>query len=333
MTQPPKSLPLSPSARATLLRIALGIVVGGGALWLAFREVDLAVLVEALRGLHFGWTTLALLSVLAMLMVSTVRWRLLFYPDQHSPKWVSLFWGIVVGQMLNIVVPLRLGEAARVVIASSDPHIAKTRTTATLVVEKVADLAAYALAGLLILATWSAPLWFQQSAAPLVVTGVAAVLGLVGLGLAQEPLRRWIAARAGGAGWQHRGWTLADRMLTGLGVQRNWQANLALGALTTLVLLLSASTNYFMFLAFQLPLSFGAALFLLLVLQIGIAPPSLPGKLGVFHYLTALTLSLWAVDRSVALSYAFALYGVALLSKVALGSIWFLVRHPAKIGG
>jgi len=58
------------------------------------------------------------------------------------------------------------------------------------------------------------------------------------------------------------------------------------------------------------------------VLQVGIAPPSLPGKLGVFHYLTVLALSFFGVARSAALTYALVLYAVALLSKVLVGGAW-----------
>ena len=69
-------------------------------------------------------------------------------------------------------------------------------------------------------------------------------------------------------------------------------------------------------------ISFAAAGFLLVVLQLGIAPPSLPGKLGVFHYLTVLELSFFGVARGPALTYALVLYVVALLSKVVAGGAW-----------
>ena len=130
-----------------------------------------------------------------------------------------------------------------------------------------------------------------------------------------------ILSRLPGA-WGERIWGYGDRALGGLSALRSWQANLALWALSLLVLLLSASTNYLLFLAFGLQLPVAAALFVLVVLQVGTAPPSLPGKLGVFHYLAMLALSFFAVDRSVALGYAIALYAVALLSKVVLAGAW-----------
>jgi len=64
---------------------------------------------------------------------------------------------------------------------------------------------------------------------------------------------------------------------------------------------------------------FTAALFVLIVLQVGSAPPSAPGKLGVFHYLTVLALSAFGVDKVLALAYSLLLYVVALMPKIVIG--------------
>ena len=63
--------------------------------------------------------------------------------------------------------------------------------------------------------------------------------------------------------------------------------------------MLGASTNYLLFLAFDLRLSFLAALFLLVVLMAGVSVPSVPGRFGVFHYLTVISLaSIWCSKGS-----------------------------------
>ena len=48
---------------------------------------------------------------------------------------------------------------------------------------------------------------------------------------------------------------------------------------------------------------------------------SVPGNLGVFHYLTVLALAVYGVDREIALAYAIVLYAVAILPKLVLGSV------------
>ena len=49
--------------------------------------------------------------------------------------------------------------------------------------------------------------------------------------------------------------------------------------------------------AFGFKLPAIAALFLLVVLQVGNSAVSVPGNLGVFHYLTVLALAVYGIDR------------------------------------
>jgi len=74
-----------------------------------------------------------------------------------------------------------------------------------------------------------------------------------------------------------------------------------------------------------------AALFLLIVLQVGSAPPTTPGKVGVFHYLVVLAMSAYSVDKELALAYSLVLYAVALLPKIMIG-LGVLTFSKWKIG-
>jgi len=58
------------------------------------------------------------------------------------------------------------------------------------------------------------------------------------------------------------------------------------------------------------------------VLMVGMAPPSVPGKIGIFEYAVILTLSTFNIDKSLALSYALMLHLVAYLPKIILGFIY-----------
>ena len=92
------------------------------------------------------------------------------------------------------------------------------------------------------------------------------------------------------------------------------------------ILLVAALTNYLLFLAFGLELPFVAAVFLLVLTQAGSVPPSLPGKIGIFNYLTVVGLGSYGIDRGTALGYSILLYAVALLPKVILGAAFVAAR-------
>jgi hypothetical protein len=69
-------------------------------------------------------------------------------------------------------------------------------------------------------------------------------------------------------------------------------------------------------------LPFVAALFLLAVLEVGVAVPSAPGKLGVFHYLCVLALGVFGVQRQEAIAYAVLLHVVVFVPPSLLGALF-----------
>lgn len=320
--QPETELDWRQSLRGTAPRLVIGAVLGSLAFWLAFRGTDWSAMWAALQAVDYGWALLALATIGATLAVLTWRWQLLFHPDHISRGWFNLFSGVVVGQMLNIIVPARLGEVARAYAVGTQERLSKARVLVTIGLEKVLDLGMFAISVLVLLLSMSLPAWLQESGEVVVGTGLlavgltmaASVWGRRGLGWLDGMAHRlpaWLGQRLERYGHQ---------ALDGLSALQDGWAQAGAWALSLVILILSASTNYCLFLAFHLPLSPVAALFLLVVLQVGNAPPSLPGKLGVFHYLTVLALSYFSVDQNAALSYAFVLYAVAILPKIVLGA-------------
>jgi len=81
-------------------------------------------------------------------------------------------------------------------------------------------------------------------------------------------------------------------------------------------------TNYLLFKAFQIELSFWVGLFLLLAIQVSNLPPSVPGQIGIFEYAVILALSLFAIPKGLALSYGIMLHLVAYIPKILLGLIF-----------
>jgi len=81
-------------------------------------------------------------------------------------------------------------------------------------------------------------------------------------------------------------------------------------------------------------LPFAAAPFLLIVLKIGVAVPSVPGKLGIFHYLCTLALGVFGLEKGAALGYAVLLYFVVFVPPSLLGALflwWESVHRPPSI--
>jgi hypothetical protein len=308
------------------MRLLIGTLVGILALWLAFRGESFSGLADAIRQSDVLWVVTALVSVAPSLLLVTVRWQAFFRGQDREravPRLRSLFTGVMLGQAANIALPIRVGELLRVYVVSRAEHLAVARVLATVALERLADTLMMAIgAGILVLQI-AFPDWLIGPARGLAILGVIAA-GLLGaVVIAGRPLSVLIHARVmastsrGLARLARHGANAVEEAAN----LRDLRTLATIAALSVLTLLMSTTTNYLLFKAFHLELPFVAGLLLLIVLQVGTAPFSTPGSLGVFQYLTILALSVYSVDRTQALAYSVLLYAVALMPKLLVGGL------------
>lgn len=331
---------VTPERRASVRRIVIGSLLGAAALWLSLRGVDIEALAGALARTNLLLGLAALTSTIGALLLVVARWKTLFGPDGARVTFGVLFRSMVVGQALNILVPIRLGEVARLYGVARHTSVPAGRVLASLALEKVFELGTFGTAAALAAAWVAVPenlpgRGLTRLMLAAVAFGMFVVFARFGPTLAQLAADRihWLPASI-----RRRLASLWHDFAAGLRAIDRPGALAA--ALTTSVLsmALAALANDLLFHAMGIPLPFHASLVLLLVLQVGSVPPSLPGRIGVFNYLTVLTLSVYGVDRSTALGYSVVLYAVAYLPKVLLGAVFLSDRSwwprvPARAEG
>jgi uncharacterized protein (TIRG00374 family) len=106
---------------------------------------------------------------------------------------------------------------------------------------------------------------------------------------------------------------------------RSWRASgnqVKIIAWTLAIWLLAGLTNYLVLLALDIetPLVL-ASLVVLTVVHLGLAVPTSPARIGVFHYLCLLSLSVLGVDESQALAYGFVLHSIVVLPLIGAGLV------------
>jgi uncharacterized protein (TIRG00374 family) len=317
---------------ATIRRSAkwwLGILLSAICFVLALRGVVLADVLAALARTNYGLVAVAVVTVVLTGIAKTARWRLLFYPNQAQLRFEGLFGALVIGQMVNLAIPARLGELVRAYTVGATEGVSKSLALGTIVVEKLFDMLMTLLCLILLFLLIYLPLWMWELGFSLAIgTGAVLVVALA-MTYQRDRILRGVAALlrllpplAG-----RRLCLQIEPALKGLDVLRHVQANLGTWGWSLLIWVLAVATNYIIFLAMRMALPLVAALFLLVVLQVGGAVPSSPGKVGVFQYLCVLALSLFSVERSVTLGCSLVLYLVVFLPSLLLGA-FFLSRSP-----
>ena len=309
-----------PYWKSNWFRLSLGTAISVLFLYLAVREVPLGEVVESLARVNLGWVAAAIAIGVFGSYLRARRWMRLYYPNDAGLRAWQMWSISLIGQMLNIIFPWRMGEVGRVVLAGEIEKRSKTQTLATLGVEKIFDTLMLLTILIAVPFFMTLPLWLEQSREGLAIT--AAIL--IGTALALLISRNWLLIVIGKISFL-RTRSIDERArlaLASLDVLKRWDVHLELQALSMAIWFLGGLTNYVALLALGLSLPFISAFVLLAVLQVGGFVPSSPGKIGVFQYLCILALALFGVDKSIGLTYGILLYLVAYGPPLILGVLF-----------
>jgi uncharacterized protein (TIRG00374 family) len=333
---PEKELRNAPSAarRWSLGRwqLWIGIIFSLGFLILALYDVDLKETVNALLRVNVLLLGAAVASYVFSVAAKVIRWQVLL-AVRKTPTFARAFSVLSIGMIVNTFLPARLGEIARAYLMGEAEEDNKFYILGTIAVEKVADLLFLLLILAVLLLQMALPTWLIGPARGIALFLAILVPCFVILAWQRDFVLRVVERASQFVPLTWREWLVRQTRygLVSLDVMRRPRLLFGLLIWSLVAWILSALTNALVFLAMDFTMSVWASLLLLVVLQVGTAVPSSPGRIGVFQYLVILTLSIFAVDKNVALGYSLILYLVIYLPTALLG-VWGLWHEKITWG-
>ena len=303
------------------LLLGAGIVATVVLMYFAVRGTDLGQVRQAFEESEVWWLLPALLVLAAAVFLRALRWRYLF---EHStrPSVRTVLAAYLVGQLYNNILPLRAGEAARILAVSRGSRTSRAEATATVFIERVFDISCL-LVLLFVVAPWLPELpWLRAAvvAAVVVAIGLAALIAMLArygsrpFRLALRPLRRMPGFT------DERVGAVAGNLERGLGSVRTVRRAALVAGLTMLSWLVMSISFWLATLAFELPHSLLVGVIVVVATNLAQILPSAPAALGVFEAATLVALTPFDASRPTALSYAIVLH--------VLNSFPYLVAGP-----
>jgi uncharacterized protein (TIRG00374 family) len=323
-----------PSWRSALLWVGLAVTVVSTAF--ALRGANLDQVWDAFVESEKAWLVPALIVLALAVWMRAVRWWSLFAAETRPPL-AAVTRALLVGYFYNNVLPLRAGEAARVVVLGRETKVSRAETTSTVVLERAYDVLAL-LVLLFALLPWLPPIRWLGAA--LVLFGVVAFAVLV--------------ATVAHGRWGHRPLNFALRPLhriprleperveqgalnlsQGLAGLRHPRVAVGAAFWTLLSWVVAGVSAWFVMLAFDLGLSPVAGVFVMITINLALILPSAPAAVGVFEAATLVALDAYDVPDSEALSYGLVLHAVNFLPYIVAGLVvlqrmgWRAARTPS----
>lgn len=309
------------------LRVAARILVGWTVTVLcflvAFRETPLEELARILAGANLSWVVIAGAAQIIWMFVRAERWRLLLAGCASFPQ---VFWAQAIGFLATNVLPIRAGEAARVLVVSQQSGTEPGRVGASIVLERMLDI----MAVLVLLACL-----LQFIEVPVVVRGGGLILGgafaagalcVLGLTFLGEPATRAVARCTRPLPARVREVVNAQwvEFVAGLRSFRGLGAMTSAAAWSVFAWVVGILSTWAVLEAVVPASSAIEASFFVAAVALGIAVPSSPGFFGVFQLVGQQALVLAFPERytpSTALAAAVLAHALYYCITTAVGTI------------
>jgi uncharacterized protein (TIRG00374 family) len=311
---------------------AVGIMLSVGLLAWTLRGVSLAAVWGELERSNLLLFAASSVASTLIFPLRAIRWRIILEPVAPKLPLAPLWRSIAIGGMVNNLIPARAGEIARAYALTRETPVPFASALASLAVDRLFDMVALLALGVIGVLDPSFPRGARvagQTVGHLAQGSVVLVVLLVGglymLAIFPSQLVRAfeIFARKVSPAVEERGKGALHRFSAGLSVLKSPGRFAAVFAWTIAHWLMNALAFWLGFMAVGIHLGFAAALFLQLLIAIGVALPSAPGFFGVFEKLATVGLAIYGVAATAATSWAIGFHILSFIPITVIGIYYF----------
>lgn len=124
--------------RKILFSFIIGISFSAVAVYISFRNIPLAQLIDYMGTIDPGWVAASLFIGLSSYLVRALRWKIILAPVKRIGFWHA-YHPLVIAFMINCILPGRVGELARPAIIYKRDKVDFSKVLATIGAERIFD--------------------------------------------------------------------------------------------------------------------------------------------------------------------------------------------------
>lgn len=305
---------------------------------MAFRKIDYAELLYAMKRADYYYFLPAILITLFQFYLRSVRWKYLVDPLKKVSV-MSLLSAVSIGYMANNILPARIGEFVRAYALGNKEGVSISASFATVVVERILDMLTVFILMLAVLYLIQLPPEKAATEQMLKQGGGAAALifflFLIILFYFKKhrlffmefisKIIRPVSDRTA-----EKLCSFFDSFVGGLSILQNGKHLFPIVIYSFAVWLISSLPIYLILTSFGYQMPYSISIFILVLLAFAVAIPSAPGFIGTFHYACATGLEIFGATKEEALSVAIILHAINFLP-ITLVGFCFLWRSRISI--
>jgi uncharacterized protein (TIRG00374 family) len=325
--------PRGPLARIIRSPWTFQVALAAALLGLAAWQVDLGDLLHVFHHAAYGWLALALAVYFASRLIHTVEWRITLTKVGHPP-FAGLFGALLIGTLVNAVIPASAGDVAKVQIIANRYGLSRTGLITGRGVESIVNALIMVM---FIVISFALPAAGVASGTVLALMASAALVVFIAAAVGsnllpeQAPEWRWLSVLPSPAhNAISKQW---PRFHAGLEVIRQPRLLLLAVGLNIFGWLVDLSIVWGYGQAFHLDVSIGAYLSVTVAVAIITVFPITFGNVGTFEFALLRVLALWGVPAEQALAFAVGMHVVSTVFNIGIGlvAMWLMGIRPGEL--
>ncbi|MFQ5823658.1 MAG: lysylphosphatidylglycerol synthase transmembrane domain-containing protein [bacterium] len=301
----------------------IGIVLGLVFLFLAIRKTDLDKTFSLIKNVSL----LPILFIVSLrilaLLIRGFRWRtVLEHVKKISP--VTVFRISSIGEMGNYLLPARIGELMRIFIISKKENISKSATLASVFVDRFLDLLTVLTLLLLFSIFVSLPKLIKEVSYIALFVFTIMIISCFVLFLTKNRINRLIQAILSSyPALSLRLNEFVHRFTFSLNSLRNSYQIIRAIFISFFLWSIHILSFHLVLVALNLELPWYASVITVATIGLGMTIPSTPGFVGTYEFFCVSILTIFSIDKSLALACAIISHGLQYIVIISVGLLCY----------
>lgn len=306
----------------------LNIGISAFFIWLAVRGIDFAELSQSFYAVSLFFVFFSIGLNMLTCWLRAIRWQYLLLPIKEIHTH-NVFSALMIGFMINNVLPFRLGELVRCYALKQSDNISFSASIGTVVVERIIDVLSLLMIFAFILFLFPFPDWVKSGSA-LVAAIVFVSIVILYLLVKKTERALYVIRRSVGLFSEklsHEIERIVRSFIEGVSFLHSAKSYFVITFLSVLSWAIYIYVMYVMFFAVHFDtiylLNTLDATVVMVFTSFAIMIPAAPGYVGTFHEIAKQSLMLLHVDKEHALGFAIIFHASHYVSVTAIGFIYF----------
>ncbi len=287
----------------------LGLIISLIFLYISFRNFQVRTILHLLRSMDPGLLLSGVAAFVLSYFFRAPRWQMMLRSSRHL-SFKTAVAGVFLGQFGNNVLPWRLGDLWRAVIAKKMDGFSAISAGMSLLMEKIFDGLSVFILSIVAILSFSLKKDVKNS---ILFFGLAVVVFLALLWTFYLITHRSDRGK--------RGDSLLRKVIEGLSSIKEVRIFLRILIFSVFIWVVEACSFLLFFRAFNIHLRLLEVFIIVFIVNFAMVIPAAPANLGTFEYAIVLSASVFSIDKSTALSAGLVIHFLRFVSIALVGLV------------